>query len=365
MKFAKLIRRGTLRPSITPLYSTRPLSTVNKCKTIKIINDNGNIEIGDKIIHPLWLRERSISSKSVQAITKQPKLQPHDLVENMKIDSCSLGSDSKTLSVAFSDGYETTFNVDKLLNEIHNFCDHGIQVEDLSIPSYEIDYESTRQPKYYHFNDFFEIATKKKRSNNNNDEIVDVTFENTNPYTKMEAIEALIKDGHFILEGVPSSSGMVEKIGNAITGAKVRSTNWGDSFNVQNKPDGDKQDIAYTADGLPPHVDNPYRDPSPGFQLLHTLENDCTGGDSIAVDGFAVAMELKELNREYFDILTEVGVRWENDGGSQKSALYCVAPHIKLDSSGQSIHQIFYSPKSGGYAPYLPPEKLNVFYKAR
>ena len=44
-----------------------------------------------------------------------------------------------------------------------------------------------------------------------------------------------------------------------------------------------KKDIAYTAEGLPPHVDNPYRDPSPMFQLLHTLENDCELGKNINV----------------------------------------------------------------------------------
>ncbi|MEZ5593155.1 MAG: hypothetical protein R3F53_21585 [Gammaproteobacteria bacterium] len=31
---------------------------------------------------------------------------------------------------------------------------------------------------------------------------------------------------------------------------------------------------------------NPYRDPTPGLQLLHCLANDAEGGDSVVVDGF-------------------------------------------------------------------------------
>jgi uracil-DNA glycosylase len=50
-------------------------------------------------------------------------------------------------------------------------------------------------------------------------------------------------------------------------------------------------------------VDNPYRDPNPGFQLLHALENKCivTGG-SLAVDGFEVARQLKEESPEMFRV---------------------------------------------------------------
>ena len=331
--------------------------TSQRHEQVNITNTGIGITIGDRVLHPLWLRERSTSSKSVQKVTKQPIFQPHEIDIDIKIDNADIVNDD-ILYVKFSDGYTTAFNIKKLIREIESFNNSGIQVEDLSMPLYEIDRESTRQPKRYHLEDFMQKHYNDAGETN-------ISFENTNPSVKIEALETLMKDGHFILEGVPSESGMVEKIGNAITGSKVRPTNWGDYFNVQNKPDGDKKDIAYTAEGLPPHVDNPYRDPSPMFQLLHTLENDCEGGDSTAVDGFGVAMELKQKNKEYFDLLTSVGVRWENDGGTQTSALYCISPHIKLDSSGKIIHQIYYSPKSGGYAPYLPPDDLDKFFKAR
>ena len=103
-------------------------------------------------------------------------------------------------------------------------------------------------------------------------------------------INALFEDGHVIVSDVPCYSGAVVDLGRSLTRFnQVRPTNWGDYFNVQSKADGDKHDIAYTSLALPPHVDNPYRDPPPCFQLLHALANDCSGGESIAVDAFSAA----------------------------------------------------------------------------
>ena len=83
---------------------------------------------------------------------------------------------------------------------------------------------------------------------------------------------------------------------------------------------------------LSPHVDNPYRNPNPGFQLLHALENQCilTGG-SLAVDGYEVARQLKEENSEMFEILAKVPCRWENDGGDKSTALVYFGPQISTN----------------------------------
>ena len=40
---------------------------------------------------------------------------------------------------------------------------------------------------------------------------------------------------------------------------------------------------------LPPHTDLPTRELQPGVQFLHCLANDATGGDSVFLDGFALA----------------------------------------------------------------------------
>ena len=65
----------------------------------------------------------------------------------------------------------------------------------------------------------------------------------------------------------------------------MRLTHWGKLFNVQIKKD--PTDTAYTDSALSSHTDNPYREPIPGIQFLHCLENNVSGGLSTLVDGSA------------------------------------------------------------------------------
>ena len=54
--------------------------------------------------------------------------------------------------------------------------------------------------------------------------------------------------------------------------------------------------LAYTAYPLTPHTDNPYRNPTPGVQLLHSIvAAPGGGGESLLVDGFAVAERLRQV----------------------------------------------------------------------
>ena len=58
--------------------------------------------------------------------------------------------------------------------------------------------------------------------------------------------------------------------------------------------------------GLGVHSDNPYRHPSPGIQLLHCIEADAPGGDTLLVDGFAAADLLRREDPAAFDLLAQV-----------------------------------------------------------
>ena len=64
----------------------------------------------------------------------------------------------------------------------------------------------------------------------------------------------------------------------------VRETNYGPLFEVRTEVH--PTNLAFTNLGLGCHLDNPYRDPVPGLQLLHCLESSTEGGESILQDGF-------------------------------------------------------------------------------
>ncbi len=86
---------------------------------------------------------------------------------------------------------------------------------------------------------------------------------------------------------------MVAEVGDRL--GFVRTTNYGKLFDVISVPD--PNNLANTALGLGVHSDNPYRDPTPGVQLLHCLVSDAPGGDSLLVDGFAAAEQLRAGRR--------------------------------------------------------------------
>jgi len=89
----------------------------------------------------------------------------------------------------------------------------------------------------------------------------------------------------------------------------VRQTNYGKVFNVKSVPN--PNNLAFTAMGLPPHTDNPYRDPVPTLQLLHCLKADAEGGESILIDGFKLASDLKRESPDYHKLLANEVVTYK------------------------------------------------------
>jgi gamma-butyrobetaine dioxygenase len=75
----------------------------------------------------------------------------------------------------------------------------------------------------------------------------------------------------------------------------VRETNYGRLFDV--RVESSPSNLAFTSLPIPPHTDNPYRDPVPTVQLLHCLHNAADGGDSGFVDGFHAAAALRAQDR--------------------------------------------------------------------
>lgn len=140
--------------------------------------------------------------------------------------------------------------------------------------------------------------------------------------------------------------------------AFVRETNFGTGFEVISRPNPNNQ--AYTADALMAHTDLANREMPPGVQFLHCLEFEASGGDSLLVDGFHAAEQLRAADPGAWDLLTRVGlpfrfhdadwdVRWKGTA-------------IALDADGQ-YHEIRYNPGLG--APLdVPADRVKAVYRA-
>lgn len=131
-----------------------------------------------------------------------------------------------------------------------------------------------------------------------------------------------------VLTGVPTADGEVARVAELF--GFVRETNYGRWFDVWAQVD--PTNLANTSLGLPPHTDNPYRDPVPTMQLLHCHQSSAAGGDNVMVDGFRVAAELRALDPDGFAQLAGRAVPFAyRDAGA---SLTTTAPIIDLDLAG-------------------------------
>jgi len=142
-------------------------------------------------------------------------------------------------------------------------------------------------------------------------------------------LDAVARLGFTLLRGVPVTPGTVLRV--AGTFGFVRETNYGKLFDVRVVID--PANLAFTSRAIPPHTDNPYRDPVPTLQLLHCLRDASLGGDTGLVDGFAAAAALRREDPASFAVLT--ATPWPFAYADKETELSARAPLIALTPDGR------------------------------
>lgn len=166
----------------------------------------------------------------------------------------------------------------------------------------------------------------------------------------------LLQDGIAFLSGVPATdAGILDA---AALAGRVSETNYGRVFDVRSVPQ--PENLAYSDLGLGLHTDNPYREPVPGFQVLHALIASPDGGDSLFGDGFAIAEHMRASFPEAFTVLTRTAVPFSYR--SENAELYAERPLIQLTCSGE-VSAVHYNSRS--IAPLrLSARDARPFYSA-
>jgi [2-(trimethylamino)ethyl]phosphonate dioxygenase len=164
--------------------------------------------------------------------------------------------------------------------------------------------------------------------------------------------------GFAVLCDVPTESGTLCKVAELF--GFVRETNYGRWFEV--RAEVNPNNLAYTNLGLQAHTDNPYRDPVPTMQILACLENTVEGGDSIVVDGFAVAARLKDESPRGFELLARYPARFEY-AGAAGVRLRAKKPFIELSPDGEMI-AIRFNNRSAAPLVDVPYDDMAEYYAA-
>ena len=129
MSFAKLARSLSVRRGGGKMFGSSRVQQRGVATEVKIqhgLDGSAHVSLGQKELHPLWLRERCTSSQSVQDSTKQPLHEHHSLPANLTITKANVVQKT-SLSVTFSDGLTSTYPISTLWNEANDFQSETIQ----------------------------------------------------------------------------------------------------------------------------------------------------------------------------------------------------------------------------------------------
>ena len=140
----------------------------------------------------------------------------------------------------------------------------------------------------------------------------------------------------------------------------TRETFFKTPFEVINVPKPNNS--AYSAYALRNHMDLPWFETPPGYQFLHCLTNSAKGGDSSAVDGFAVADYLRKNEKEIFQTLVSVPLKFRDKDYTQESIRAFHAPAISL-TKDNDYNDIRFSVATMD-ALDCHPDIMNKVYKA-
>ena len=286
-----------------------------------IFNNNQN----KTEIHPIWLRERVRDEEFLDKNNDQRLFDP-SFLENIDIKDAKINND--TLELTFNDGVTSKFEINKLISEL-------LDSENLANTVKQKLWDSSLKNKpTYKFEENF---NEKKEM--------------------YELLKSFYEYGFVIIKNVPTENNYIVKFANSI--GSVRRTNFGEHFNVKSKPS--PNDLAYTPLPLAPHTDNPYRNPVPCIQILHCIVNEVNGGSSTLVDGYNVTETLKKENPDFYNILTQVKVRFKFI--DKDVILEDWSELIKLDEY-KNFKQVRFSPRLD-FVPILEKKELDLYYRAR
>jgi gamma-butyrobetaine dioxygenase len=252
--------------------------------------------------HHVWLRDNCPCDQCVYSVTREQVFESVDAAEDLRPLATRIDSDG-CLRIDWQDGHLSRFDPGWL--RAHAYDDES-RAERLA---------GKPQPRLWHSDLQLPVFDYIALMNDN--------------AALLQWLLAVRDIGLTQVRGVPTEPGSLKLIAQRI--AFIRESNFGVLFNVQSKADADSN--AYTAFNLPLHTDLPTRELQPGLQFLHCLVNDAEGGESIFVDGFAIADALRQEEPQLFEALCEIPVEFRNK--DRHSDYRCLAPIIAVDALGR------------------------------
>jgi gamma-butyrobetaine hydroxylase len=288
-------------------------------------------DTSESLLQAIWLRDHCQMPASRNPDNGQRLLSITDIPEDIAIEKVSL--EDRRLLVQFApDGHRSEFDLDWLYDNCYNLNRHSDDRSEVGKILWSGKSFEQGLPRYS-YTTFCE-----------------------QPKSRLAALQVVKDYGFVLLDAVPNKAGQLLKVIEQF--GFVRETNYGPYFEVQTKID--PNNLVYTNLGLGCHLDNPYRDPVPGIQLLHCLESSTEGGESILQDGFMAAKILRDEDSDHFALLSQnwVNFRFRDS----KADLQARVPFIEVNDLDEVIKVRFNNRSIDTLT--LPPPIMRQFYAA-
>jgi len=179
--------------------------------------------------------------------------------------------------------------------------------------------------------------------------------------TKDQSLLAWLENIHVfgfsLLQDVPATEAATTELAKRV--GQIQQTIFGGMWPLSSELE-DHGDSAYTTSYLEPHTDSTYYHDAPGLQMFNCLQFDGKGGESIQVDGFAIAARIKREDPLAYQTLSEISVpgHYIEDGVHLRAE----RPTLRLNANGE-LQQVSFN--NYDRAPFLlPDEELQRFHHA-
>ncbi|ORZ31656.1 hypothetical protein BCR44DRAFT_35018 [Catenaria anguillulae PL171] len=292
-------------------------------------------------LHAIWLRDHCRCAACWHPITKQRLVDTATLPRDISVTSVKVAGDAVHLT--WSDGHTATF--EKAWLAQHAYGEKARFRTELEAQPYDAV-------------KLWGAEIKHAPPSVEYDAVMDPSSDDG----LAQWLANIAQYGFSLVTNVPACSKKTRSLAERI--AFIRETHYGTYWDFT--PNLEHGDTAYTSLALPAHTDTTYFTDPIGLQLFHLLGFTGTGGESLLVDGFAVAAQLKAQDPQAYRVLrdTKIGAHCAGD-----EATY-IYPHPRYgysmfteDAQGKLV-TLRYNNNDRSVLNHLSSQEVEAYYDA-
>lgn len=175
-----------------------------------------------------------------------------------------------------------------------------------------------------------------------------------------DVLLSIKKHGAAIVEGVAADRSEIVKVCKRI--GPLQNSHFGEMESVVTS-NLEIIDRAYTSLSLRAHTDTAYLKNNAGLEVFHVINKAATGGESLLIDGFYCAEQLRQNYPKDFEFLTKnkVESQFYKKGSTNLKYLDQV---IKLNPINGELEQIRFNPYHKVNLTHLSYDEIKQYYRA-